>query len=245
MATQKSEILMSFENFVEHLPGFERIDSLLSDIPEGRRADYAYLNRSILIEQKYKKGPSARRKRESLEAMFEQLTGESHHDIGQILDKMDSLRPDIRQKLFAAVSLKTNFVQTMFSDANEQIGSTVELLNLKWAHGLLAILNDHVNGEVRPAEINWRAERELYRRDEDGRRRYGNILSVFVLSHHLQNKSIFTSFLDVSHIGVPGILIQLKPVAAIINNLYCSAIPNRTGPVEGKIPPSVSWPLTN
>lgn len=245
MATQKSEMLNSFENFVEHLPGFERIDSLLSEIPEGRRADYAFLNRRILIEQKYKKGPSASRKRESIETMFEQLTSEPHHDIGQILERMPSLRPDIRQKLTAAVNLKTNFIQKMFSAANEQIGSTVELLNLEWAHGLLAILNDHVNGEVDPREIYWRADRELKSKEEDGRRRYGNILSVFVLSLHSQNKSIFTNSLDMSHRELEGSLVQLAPVADIICDLYNSAIPNRTGPVEGKIPLSVPWPLTN
>ncbi len=244
MVMHKSELLDSFENFIQCLPGFERIDVLLSGISEGRRADYAFSNRRILIEQKYTQRPSARHKRESIEALFEQLTGEPHHDIGQILDKMDSLIPDIRQQLTAVVNRKTNFVQKMFSAANEQIGSTVGLLNLGWAHGVLAILNDHVNGEVHPKEIFWRAKREL-QREEDGRRRYGNILSVFVLSHHSQTKSLFSNSFDMPHIGSAESLIQLAPVAAMISNFYNSAIPNRTGPVEGEIPPSVSWPLTN
>lgn len=246
MTKQKSEIQRSFENCVKCLSGFEELDILLSHIPKGRRADYALSNRTILIEQKITGGPSARHKRESIEAMFEEFTGKPNHDIGQILEEMPHLESDIhRRELEVAINRKTNFVQDMFSNANKQIGSTVGLLNLRWAHGLLAILDDHENGEVHPKEIAWRADREFKRTNEDGRRRYGNVLSVFVLSRHSQNKKIFTSSLDLSHIGSPGNLLPLAPVAANISNFYNSPIPNRTGPVEGKTPPSVSWPLTN
>lgn len=246
VAKRKSEIQMSFENCVKCLSGFEDLDILLSNVPKGRRADYALANRTILIEQKITGGPSARHKRESIEAMFERMTGEPHHDIGQILEKMPYLNSDVdRRELETAVNRKTNFVQDMFSNANKQLGSTVGLLNLRWAHGLLVILDDHENGEVHPKEIVWRAACELKRTNEDGRRRYGNVLSVFVLSRHTKIKRIFTSGLDISHIGSPGNLLPLAPVAANIINFYNSVIPNRTGLVEGKIPSSISWPLTN
>lgn len=242
MSPRQTRLLNDFEACVQHLPGYENLNKLLSHIPEGRRADYAILGRRILIEQKHTSQRDAAHKREGLEAEFEKITGKTGYDVGKILDEITDLGIDAYRKLRGIVNRHTNFVQKAFSSANSQIGGTISLLQLKWAHGLLVILNEHVNGEVHPKEIEWRVLQELHRLDNVGRRRYPNVWSVLVISHHASH-GVLTNAFDVGMRNAAGHIWEPPPIASMIREFYNSPIPNRTGRTLGTISPNLAWPL--
>lgn len=244
MSKTRSKLLHDFEAFVQYLPTFEKLDELLSNVPKGRRADYAISNRRVIIEQKYTKQKMAAYKREGLEAKFAEITGKIGYDVGKILEEMADLDAASHLNLLRIASRHTNFVQGAFSEANLQIGGTIALLQLSWAHGLLVILNDHVNGEVHPKEIEWRVSREFHRLNDAGQRRYPNVWSVLVIIHH-KSQGVLTNALDIGIQHASGDVWEPPAIASMISDFYNSANPYRTGATVGRISPNLFWPLIN
>ena len=117
-------LLDDFQAFVRHLPGFEHLNTSLHMVPKGRRADYAILDRRVIIEQKHTRQIEAARKRINLEARFAELTGKTNLNIGQILEEIPQLETRNAKELTNLANRHTKFVQDAFSDADSQIDGT-------------------------------------------------------------------------------------------------------------------------
>ena len=164
--TKKTAVTMpavlSLSELVRHslaqLPGYECLDETLVNVPEGRRGDYLFRDRGIIIEQK-EFCPLDRRERieefcQRAEALLRKYDPENTwlwtyltHGMGReaadVAEQVSEAWPvEDRRKWRNAIFSAARFVEDDLSSANEQIESTKGLLHIPHAHGLALFINE-------------------------------------------------------------------------------------------------------
>jgi hypothetical protein len=139
------------------LPGYECLDETLANVLEGRRGDYLFRDRGIIIEQKEfrsdRRGKIEELFRES-EALLRKYDPENTwlwtyltHGMGReaadVAERVSGTwLPEDRHKLRSMIYSAARFVEPDLSSANKQIESTRNLLHIPHARGLALFINE-------------------------------------------------------------------------------------------------------
>ena len=171
--------------FVSELDGYEHLDTLLRDVPEGERADYLFRNRTIIAEQKEQDEPTR---------IAWDIYAQEGHRLARKYNvrthaqplPLDLLSPEERRGF---LSLRKKYIrrfESALSKANGQIASTKQILAIPEASGLFIMLNEK-SGNALP-QLFFHAAVGLFERAADDAPRFPHINGIF----YVQNFRDFT-----------------------------------------------------
>ena len=170
-----------FERFVKTLNGFESIDVLLSgnDPKDVKRADYFFLKRSIIVEQKTIERDPSNKPQEFVESLVKQgkimIWGTVSTKV--IFDKL----PDGEKLKAQMFDRLTRQIDTYVSDADKQTRDTRKYFDVPDALGILVLLNEN-GATLTPDVIRYGVQRPFAKKLVDGSYRYPHNQGVIVLS---------------------------------------------------------------
>lgn len=161
----KHEMEERFHRFAMSLEGAQSIDELAPRTYKGRRADYLWRDRSVIVEVKTLRGDPQPKIDEfvdelSLRPDFPVILGSAP------LDKVLARLPDGQEQLLKILQIVMRPVEKAFRSAKEQITGTKQLLGLDDALGVLVLLNPDIEA-LDPRNIGHEISRRLQQRQEN------------------------------------------------------------------------------
>jgi len=141
-----SRIARKFRAYASTLDGFQDLDVLLADVPEGRRADFLFKGGQVIAEMK-----DINTEAQDAWAAYTQegLRLAQKYDFdprsGVPLDRFSCEERELFQQLISKYARR---FERFLSEANRQVESTKNLLGLESAGGLLVLINDRAGGTL-------------------------------------------------------------------------------------------------
>lgn len=170
-----------FEAFVKTLRGFESIDELLKDVHiEGKkRADYLFLDRGFIVEQKVLVVDPSQRPQQYVDELVRQgrLMIFGKHPIERVFASL----PDGDERKRELIRGITKGVEDSFTTADKQTRDTREILSIPDAVGIVVILNVSAP-TLHPDLVRYGLSEVLKKKREDGSVRYPNNDGVIMIS---------------------------------------------------------------
>jgi hypothetical protein len=174
-----------FEKFAQSLTSYESIDDLLAgrDVQGKRRADYLFLGRTIIVEQKTLEDDPAYKIDEFMRKLCEErgiIVG-GRASVQQVFAKQpdgEALNRELYYKL-------TNALDNIFSSADKQTRDTKEIFGIPDAAGVLVILNEGV-ATLDPYDISHKVAQMFLKKKENGEPRYPHNCRALIISEHHQ-----------------------------------------------------------
>jgi len=154
-----------FHNFAMTLPSAESIDELSLDTEHGKRADYLWRGRSVVVEVKVLRGdPQVK-----IDGVFADLSKRNDFPVifGQVeVHKVLAHLPDGEEILRSLHQKASRSVEADFRAAKHQIANTKTLLGLKDALGILVLLNPDIEA-LDPSNVGRFVSRLMLNRQSD------------------------------------------------------------------------------
>ena len=177
-----SALKTCFEEFVRNVDGFEEIDCLLKDRdPHGkRRADYLFLDRTIIVEQKVLETDPSNKLQNYLDRLMKE-----NRIIGWgtgAMDRDDFYKLPDGETLYKSILHKTTSrIEEIASLADKQTRDTREIFGIPDAAGILIILNEAAQSLI--SELLEYRIQDLFKIDSrDGSVRYPHNDMIMVIS---------------------------------------------------------------
>jgi hypothetical protein len=185
-----------FEAFVRTLPGFESIDDLLHgrDPPGKKRADYLFLNRSVIVEQKVLEVDPKEKPQQFVDGLMQEgrFIAYGRHSTASLFAQL----PDgerLNQQLFDKL---THGVEDAVRQADKQTRDTKEIFAIPNATGVLVYLNDQA-GTLNP-ELVLHKIGQMWLRRKHGQLRYPhNVLAIVISEAHRVKDPRFTRLMPI------------------------------------------------
>ena len=162
---------------VPRLPGYENIDVVLNTVNEGRRADYLFEDRSIIVEKKEIKAYNFDKNKRIL-GFFVQLRIKYDFPTSDTID-IENIDDQDRDTLFRIVQNDLDTVKDKIHEANKQVGNTASILGIKDFSGVVLLISDQIENLI-PQAISIRAQTALDLPAKHGRK-YSNLHSAIIV----------------------------------------------------------------
>ena len=175
-----SSLRYDIEQVLANMPGFENIDTLLKNVKEGKRADYLFEERSVIVEQKEITEWSSTRKQKDLQSFSEEMLYKYYQNYPEKIPGIDDFSEDDVRTSERLVLEKLDPIKDLMHKANKQIESTKRLLEISNASGLLLLISDQMP-LLFPHSFFARVRTALYILEE-GKIKYSHLDAVLVIA---------------------------------------------------------------
>ena len=154
-----------FHRFAMQMPGAESIDALVPGTTQGRRADYLWRDRSVVVELKVLTGdPSPK-----IDRAFDKLAQRDDFPLfigPSPVDKVFRHLTDGDEQMRRLHQQVMRSTESAFRNARHQVINTKNIFGLDDTLGILAVLNPHI-GTLSPVDVGKELSRLLERMQSD------------------------------------------------------------------------------